>query len=138
MAYQFGSPLIEATNQLRAELEKRANPITRGLTVGTKIPTGRNSTDLAPLLVVAQDGPGQVRQRIHQDANLRLLTWHRSADDTDDLIRYASAVFQTTSGGGIRAVLPGTAPWVETDPDTGNPMGVATFAVQMIAGVLPD
>lgn len=139
-AYIFDSPLVNAANLLRDELAARQRPITDGLIVRTKMPTERNSAELTPLIVVTQDGPGQVRQRVHQDAALRVLAWHRTADDTDELIRYAHAVFGAAGGvgTGIRSVLPGTAPWVDTDPDTGNPMGVFTCAVQTIADALTE
>lgn len=139
--YGFRSVTTDIANLLRDALAASPQPFTDGVTVGTRRPAGRSEPDgPLPLVVVAQDGPGDVRSRIHQVAQVRIIAWHRTADETDDLIQYAHALATSLGGHGtpVRAVRSLTAPWVDTDPDTGTPIGAATCTVHTIAQTITE
>lgn len=140
-AYRFRSVPTDVANLLRTALAAAPRTFTEGVTVGTVRPAGRSEIDAQlPLVVVAQDGPGDVRSRIHQVAQVRLIAWHRTADLTDDLIQHAHALATGLGGGGtpVRSVTTRLAPWVDTDPDTGTPIGAATCTVHTIAQAITE
>lgn len=131
---RFQSVPTDLANLLHTLLAEHPQPYTTGITVGTRIPDDRTIDEGTPLIVVTQSGPGAVRSSVHQVSSQRILAWHRTRDLTDDLIQHVYALAGMASGNGtqIRSVLPGTAPWVTTDPDTGTPLGEFTCTVNSI------
>lgn len=133
--------IFEATPALLAPRIRdalAATPPPGGLdpTVGTIIPTGRDTGARTPLVVITQDGPGSIRTRIHHAAPIRVLAWAPTEDATDDLIQHVHAITTALHDDSIAAVTPLTAPWVDTDPDSGRPMGAFTVTVHQIATTL--
>lgn len=141
--YTFSSVTTNLATLLSRQFDRRPPPGDNPVTVDTKIPAHRDLAAARPLVVLTQDGAGQVRQRIHQLATVRALAWssqpgQADEDATDDLIQYVHAVLTGYAGDRtIRAIRPQTAPWIDTDPDTGHSLGAFTCDVHQVAQVLP-
>ena len=103
----------------------------------TLIPEDREPyvTD-APLIVVTQDAPGNVRSRVNNRVQLRVLTWHKTKDDAFDLSQLAHALAVVHSGPSIRSVRPLLSPYGTKDPDTREPLASFTVMANVRASVL--
>lgn len=127
MVVVFGDTVATVANALRDALVTRSEAYADGVTVGTVTPIDREPhSGPTPLVVVTQDGPGEVQRRANNRSALRLSVWHHTDDDAFDLAMLAHGIALTIAGPIVRSVLPGVSPVRAVDPDTGEPMAWCT------------
>lgn len=110
-------------NWLRTALAGRTERYVQRATVGTRTPdTNAPAQSRDALVVVTQDGPGEMQGRANARATIRIAVWHPDADDAYDAAALCHALILTHRSAAVRSVLPALSPDATTDPDTDQPM----------------
>lgn len=133
----YGDAAAALANYVRDELADRPEPYAAGVTVGTRRPTDHAPKDHpVPLVLIRQDGPGRVMNRANVAATIRAAIWHATEDDAFDLAQLVHAITSNHSGPVVRSVIDGLSPYVDADPDTGEPLASFTVTANVRARLI--
>lgn len=125
----YGDAPAALANAVRAALAAR----NIRADVGTTIPTGRSPVgNSVPLVVVVGDVPPTVgRGGANLRQPVRLLAWAPIRDDALDLVTLVHGIALAHRDTVVRSVSYAVGPYVDADPDTGEPMGSATVTANV-------
>lgn len=133
----YGDAAAALAHAIRDALADRTEPYATGAVVGTKRPADRSANEYpAPCVLIRQDGPGQVMNRANVAATIRGAIWHVTEDDAFDLAQLVHAIASSHSGPVVRSVIDGLSPYVDADPDTGEPLASFTVTANVRARLL--
>jgi hypothetical protein len=118
---------------LRTALAGRGEAFATGVTVGTKVPTGRTPEDVFRYVMVRKDADLPHSSMANSRVTLRVTVWHEDDDQAHDLAMLCQGLLIVHSGPVLRGVRPGTGPIPAEDDVSGAPL--STFTV--LANVRP-
>lgn len=121
----FGDARSEVRAALDAALTGRPEAYAQGVTVGVEEGT-------SPHVAVVSSTPTGGRFPITQQCTVRVVVWHESDLEAHDLAQLARSLLLTSATGAhLAGCFPLTGPFLDVDPDNGQPMAAFTVRAAM-------